>query len=164
MSRGISALPRVCFFTTLLVVTLHCSDSGHKLADLKTDGSTYDADGILHPDAPAAVADTSGGGAVETGGSDGAVDGKGQPATCANPPTGCCFVDSDCKPGFECAQATCTTATQAAGVCEYTVGLAPGQSWRDADCPAGSGGCGSPSICPCGFSCAAPDGPGTCRE
>lgn len=169
--RGIRTLARL-WLVALVAVSLRCGDSAHKLAELMADAS---------PDVgeagPGTVASGGGGGglpggtggAIATGGlagrgSGGSGQGLDAEVVCTSAPSGCCFRDQDCRAGFECAQVTCTAQTQTAGLCEYTVGLSAGQCWRDSDCPASSGGCGGPHICPCGFSCAVPDGPGTCQE
>jgi hypothetical protein len=120
-------------------------------------------------DRPGVCVDSEGtGGAPGTGGRSGGggaggtlVDGG---RACPNPGDGhCCFLDEDCREGFACIGATCTVDRQEPGVCEYLAGLAPGQCWRDSDCPDGNRTCVGTSICPCLHMCNAPDGPGTCQ-
>ena len=123
------------------------------------------------PDQPGTCIGTGGtGGVIGTGGAGGGGGTGGAPPpvdggrACQGAPSGCCFLDEDCRPGLECAGATCTAGrTQSPGICEPTASLTAGQCWRDSDCPAGSGGCVGAGICGCGSSCFASDRPGTCQ-
>jgi hypothetical protein len=177
----------------LLAPTLHCSDSSHTLADTKRDAGGNGAGGAPPSDPPSAiggVASESGGGkggggenlgggvggpsggvvgsggatVTATGGSGGLPSGDAG-VLCSSPRPGCCFVDQDCKTGLECADVvTCTVQTETPGFCKSTAELAPGQCWRDADCPASSGGCNAPQICGCGHYCVGGDVPGICQS
>jgi len=80
------------------------------------------------------------------------------PCECAIRPSdmACCYVDSHCPTGNVCVTETFCGGDP--GVCKD---LPPaGQCWEDADCPHGT--CEGEYVCPCGFSCFAPDMLGTC--
>jgi hypothetical protein len=101
------------------------------------------------------------GGTAGSGGGDGGCGGPYGPAcpgTCSlKPRKTCCFEDSQCGAGAECAGAVCTAHGE--GVCERA--HTKGTCWDDSDCgPLAR--CEGQSICPCGLFCLLPDRPGKC--
>ncbi len=69
---------------------------------------------------------------------------------------GCCSTDSECGSGGRC-----VLGAGAKGQCKNTAELKKGECWDDDQCTGGQK-CKSPSVCPCGASCLAPDKAGTC--
>lgn len=79
------------------------------------------------------------------------------PMCTARPPTGCCYLDSQCARGSRCVGEVCADRT--AGMCKPRT-VEPGSCWESSDC--GDGTCIGADICPCGAACLLPDRPGTC--